>query len=113
MNIILVSKSMLDYFGSIFKQKQEIYCEIISRFSDYNSDYITSKLDELYDSNYINEEISVSGWNCFVGKDVCSQINKSIQRDIHTCQLRLLMTKCLHQRTDCNQDIMGLISTFL
>ena len=33
---------------------------------------------ELYDSNYINEEISVSGWHCFVGEDVCSQINKSI-----------------------------------
>ena len=103
---------MLDYFGSILKQKHEIYNEMKSRFSSYNPDYITSKLNELYDSNYINEEISVSGWHCFVGEDVCSQINKSIQRDIQTCQQRLLMTKCLHQRTDCNQDILELISTY-
>ena len=104
---------MLDYYGSILQQKKEIYSEIISRFSDYNESYITSKLDTLYDSNFINDEVSKSGWMVFVGPEVVKKINESIHTDLQVSQRKLLLTRCLHNNKDCNHDMMELISSYI
>jgi len=104
---------MLDYYGSILQQKKEIYSEIISRFSDYNESYITSKLDTLYDSNFINDEVSKSGWMVFVGPEVVKKINESIHKDLQVSRRKLLVAQCLHNNEQCNYDMMELISSYI
>ena len=104
---------MLDYYGSILQQKKEIYSEIISRFSDYNDSYITSKLDSLYDSNFINNEVSKSGWMVFVGPEVVKKINESIHNDLQASRRELLLAQCLHNNEQCNHDMMELISSYI
>ena len=104
---------MLDYYGSILQQKKEIYSEIISRFSDYNDSYITSKLDSLYDSNFINNEVSKSGWMVFVGPEVVKKINESIHNDLQASRRKLLLAQCLHNNEQCNHDMMELISSYI
>ena len=104
---------MLDYYGSILQQKKEIYSEIISRFSDYNESYITSKLDMLYDSKFITNEVSKSGWMVFVGPEVVKKINESIHKDLQVSRRKLLLTRCLHNNKYCNHDMMELISSYI
>ena len=104
---------MLDYYGSILQQKKEIYSEIISRFSDYNESYITSKLDMLYDSKFLTNEVSKSGWMVFVGPEVVKKINESIHEDFQISRRKLLLAQWLHKNKDCNYDMMELISSYI
>jgi len=101
---------MLDYYGSFIKSKDEIYREIISRFPNYNELYIRSMIDHLYETEYITDTISVSGWEIFVGHEVESKIKDSIQKDLDRAKLKLLLIKCLHLRPDCCPDIIESIS---
>lgn len=102
---------MMDYYGSIIQTKEQIYRDISSRFPKHKKEYIQSKLDILYDIEFINDEISVSGWMVFVGEEVVNKINEMIQCDLIDSHTRLLLAKCLVNRDDINSDIIGIIST--
>jgi methionine synthase II (cobalamin-independent) len=80
---------MMDYYGSIIQSKEQIYKQIISHYPKYNVDYITQKLDSLYESGYLSEEISVSGWNVFIGPEVVKIINTEIKKDLELSKQRL------------------------
>ena len=101
---------MLDYYSSFTKSKDEIYREIISRFPSYNDSYIRSMIDHLYETDYITEEISITGWEIFIGHEVESKIKEILQNDLHKSKLKLLLIKCLYPRNDCCLDIIELIS---
>tara|TARA_Y100000389_G_scaffold182095_1_gene198405 strand:+ start:4282 stop:4593 length:312 start_codon:yes stop_codon:yes gene_type:complete len=96
---------MLDYYSSFLKPKYEIYRETISRFPTYSESYIRSKIDYLYETEYINDT-SVSGWMVFVGPSVVEQINILIKGDLDRSNKRLLLAKCLVKRDDISLDII-------
>ena len=100
----------MDYYGSIIQSKEQIYKDIISRYPNYTKDYISSKIDHLYETEFISEEVSVSGWMVFVGPEIVKEINKMIETDLQKSELRLLLTKCLVPRKDINIDIIEEIS---
>lgn len=95
---------MLDYYGSFIKSKDEIYLEMISLYPTYNKEYITSKLDHLYKINYINKEVSVSGWMVFVKQSVKENIDILIQEDVEKAKLNLLTCTLLNNKI--NHDII-------
>ena len=72
---------MLDYYGSIMKTDKEIDRELISRFEEYNENYIETIINNLR-----REEIlmsgpnanSVSGWQVFVGPYTVNKIKQII-----------------------------------
>ena len=101
---------MMDYYGSIIQSKEDIYKDITSRFSKYDKDYIKSKIDTLYETHFINEQVSLSGWLVFVGPEVVSEVITMIQQDIIKANRRLLLAKCLIPREDCNHDLLESIS---
>ena len=72
----------MDYYGSIIQSKEQIYKDIISRYPNYTKDYISSKIDYLYETEFISEEVSVSGWMVFVGKDVECKIKLMIEEEL-------------------------------
>ena len=101
---------MMDYYGSIIQSKEQIYKDIISRYPKYTKEYISSKIDHLYETEFISEEVSVSGWMVFVGPEVVSEVTTMIQQDIIKANRRLLLAKCLVPREDCNYDLLESIS---
>jgi len=101
---------MMDYYGSIIKTKDQIYRDIYSRYPNYKNEYIESKLDILYDTKFINNEVSVSGWMVFVGPEVVKSIDKMIQLDLEKSKLRLLLAICLLPREDISLDIIESVS---
>ena len=101
---------MLDYYGSIVKQEEDIYNEIHSYFYNYNPSYISSILKT---SGYIDKTISVSGWYVFHRKNIIDYINQTITEDLQKTKNKLIMTRCLHMRSDCNIDLMEKISTYM
>ena len=61
-------QQMLDYYGSIMKSDQAIDTELISRFRDYNENYIERIINDLRREQILTSGHSVSGWMVFVGK---------------------------------------------
>lgn len=100
----------MDYCGSIIQTKDQIYRDICSRYSEHKNEYIESKLDMLYATKFINNEVSVSGWMVFVGPEVVKKIDKMIQLDLEKSKVRLLLAKCLVPRDDISFDIIESMS---
>ena len=101
---------MLDYYGSIMKEKSSIYSEITDRFSDYKSSYIKGILDDMYSSKYLNDEISISGWMIFIQKDVVSKIKERIKDDTKRAEYRLLVAKLFDKNEYYDNDILRIIA---
>ena len=101
----------MDYLGSVIQTKEQIYKDIGSRYPEHGQGYIDPMLDHLYETNFINEEVSVSGWHVFVGPEVVRRIDEQIHADTEKAKVRLLMAKCLLKRDDISSDIIETIST--
>jgi hypothetical protein len=103
---------MLDYYGSFIKDKESIYTEIKSIFSTFRNSYINMILDEMYSSEYLINEISVSGWTQFIKHDVIRKIKKKIYTDTLNAKYRLLIVRLLDTSENCNKDVMRLIAEY-
>jgi hypothetical protein len=101
---------MLDYYSSFLKPKDEIYKDILSRYPTYSDPYIRSKLDYLYETEYI-KDTSITGWHMFVGAYVIEQIDILLAKDVDTSNKRLLLAKGLVNRGDISLDIIMSISS--
>jgi hypothetical protein len=101
---------MMDYYGSIIQSKEQIYKDIISRYPTYTKDYISSKIDYLYETEFISEEVSVSGWMVFVGSEIIKEIYKMIDIDLQKSKQRLLLAQWLVPQEDISLDIIEEIS---
>jgi len=102
---------MMDYYGSVIQSKEQIYKEIGSRFPEHRKGYIESKVDHLYETNFINEEVSVSGWAVFVCPEVVRKIGEMIQSDLDNAKLRLLIATCLVPRNDVPLDVIEKVAS--
>lgn len=97
---------MMDYLGDITQTKEQIYKEIGSRYSTHRQGYIEDKLDHLYETGFINEEVSMAGWAVFVCQEVVREIDALIQTDLDSAKARLLVAKCLVPRNDIPLDVI-------
>jgi len=103
----------MDYMGSVIQTKEQIYKDIRSRYSVHSQEYIDAMLDQLYESGFINEEVSVSGWLVFVAQEVVHKLDEFIQRDTERAKARLLLGKCLVPKNDISQDLIEEISKMM
>lgn len=71
-------KTMLDYYGSVPISDQEIDTQLISRFRDYNENYIEKIINDLRREQILTSGHSVSGWMVFVGKYTVDKMKKII-----------------------------------
>ena len=106
---------MLDYYGSITKQKDEIKQDILSAFvpedkGGYNESYILRLANE---SGILDQEYSVSGWMFFHFKGACDIIRCQIQIDTDIAKSRLTLAKIYEGNKTINEvplDIIELIA---
>ena len=98
---------MNDYYGDFTKPKNEIYTELISYFNNYNENYIERLINNLYETKYLIENISVPGWHVFISKQVSWKIKLSIKEDTILADKRLLIYKLLDKKVEL--DIIRLI----
>jgi len=96
---------MLDYYGSIEKNVEEIDHELIQIFRDYNKTYITEIIRELRNDNQIQNVYSVSGWMIFHRQGVINLIDNRIKIDTEISHKKLLLTKYFIQN-DIPLDIV-------
>ena len=71
---------MLDYYGSIIKNKDEIILDIINHYKEYDKQEIKGIVENLMERKEISEEYSVSGWMVFFHKECIEKINKEIEK---------------------------------
>jgi hypothetical protein len=89
---------MLDYYGSIIKQSEEVKQDLLCAFvpedkGGYAEPYITSVIEDL---GILEEDYSVSGWSFFHFNTSCDLIRAQIQRDVARAELaekRLALAK--------------------
>lgn len=76
---------MLDYYGSITMDKNDVIKSIIKLYdvyiNKYSNDYITNILEYLYSKKLLQNEYSVSGWNMWYCNIILNHINNYIRLD--------------------------------
>ena len=71
---------MLDYYGSIIKNKDEIIHNIINHYKGYDKQKIKEIVEDLMKRKEIHEEYSVSGWMVFFHKECIEKMDKEIEK---------------------------------
>ena len=87
---------MLDYYGSIMITDGEIDRELISRFEDYNQQYIESIINDLRREQILMSGPnvnSISGWRVFVGPYTINKIKQIISDQTRFNQQKLEFMK--------------------
>ena len=91
-----LNRTMLDYYGSITKQSEEVKADLLSAFTvaplgqegeghaPYEKAYIEGLIEDLA---ILDQDYSVSGWAFFHFKDCCDLIEAQIQRDMARAEL--------------------------
>ena len=110
-----IYRIMLDYYGSITKQKDEIKQDILRAFcpekkGGYNESYILRLANEL---GIIDQEYSVSGWMVFHYKTAVDLIKSEIQVDTDRATSRLSLARLSQEHETVRRvplDIIELIS---
>jgi len=104
---------MLDYYGSIVKDNNQIDTEMIQYFKEYNENYILEIVNELRRVGTLPLENSVSGWMVFVRKFIIDEIKEIISKETHLSKQRLeFMKYCdsVNLPPDISQKICGFIN---
>ena len=84
---------MLDYYGSIVKDNNQIDIEMIQYFKEYNQDHILRIVNELRRVGTLPLENSVSGWMIFVRKFIIDEIKEILSKETHLAKQRLEFMK--------------------
>lgn len=101
---------MLDYYGSIVKQREEIYNEIVSYFAKEEESVIRGFMDDLYESSTIPKEVSVSGWYVFIKKKIVDSINESLKGKKEVSSLPIIKDKP-DKLMDDNKEAWGVFKS--
>lgn len=74
---------MLDYYGSITMDKNDVIASIIKLYdvNKYNDDYIINILKYLYSKKLLQKEYSISGWNMWYCSITLNHVNNYIRLD--------------------------------
>tara|TARA_B100001093_G_C25985888_1_gene659372 strand:+ start:84 stop:338 length:255 start_codon:yes stop_codon:yes gene_type:complete len=71
---------MLDYYGSITMNNEEIKQAILRHFDKGDADIVNTIIDDFMEQDKINKEYSVSGWLVFFGKQLIEDIRKELHK---------------------------------
>ena len=101
---------MLDYYGSIMKTDKDIDTELISRFQEYNENYIECIINELRRKEILphGPSISISGWLIFVGSYTIHRIQRIITEQTILNKQKLEFMKYI-VKNNIDNDIASLI----
>ena len=103
---------MLDYYGSIVKDNNQIDTEMIQYFKEYNKNYILEILNELRNVGTLPLDNSVSGWNIFVRNFIIDEIKEILSKKTYLAKQSLeFMKYCdsVNFPSDISQKICGLL----
>ena len=90
---------MLDYYGSIIMNEDEIIKRIIDSYQEkYDKDALKRIIKEFMDEGLIEKECSVSGWMVFFGQDAVKMVEERYFSDLQDAKKRLEFSKILHER---------------
>ena len=92
---------MLDYYGSIIMNEDDIVKRIIDSYNGkYGQDSLKIIVKEFMDENKINRECSVSGWMVFFGKDAVKMVEERYLylKKVEDAKKRLQFSKILNER---------------
>ena len=90
---------MLDYYGSIIMNEDEIIKRIIDSYQEkYDKDALKRIIKEFMDEGLIEKECSVSGWMVFTRKDSVEMVEEKYLSDLQDAKKRLEFSKILHER---------------
>ena len=93
---------MLDYYGSIMKTDEEIDRELISRFDNYNQQYIEKIINDLRREQILMSgpnANSVSGWQVFVGPYTINKMKQIISDQTRLNRQKLEFVKYINEHT--------------
>lgn len=73
---------MLDYYGSITMNKNDVIKSIIKQYNNkYSDNYIINILEYLYSKKLLEKEYSISGWNIWYCSITLNHIDNYIRLD--------------------------------
>ena len=104
---------MLDYYGSVIKDNNQIDIEIIQYFREYNKNHILKIINELRRVGTLPLENSVSGWGIFVRKFIIDEIKSILAKQTHLAKQRLEFAKfsdSINLPSDISQKICEYIN---
>ena len=84
---------MMDYYGSIVKDNNQIDAEIIQYFKEYNEDHILRIVNELRRVGTLPLDNSITGWMIFVKKFIIWEIKSILSKETHLAKQRLEFMK--------------------
>ena len=84
---------MLDYYGSIVKDNDQIDTELIQYFRDYNENHILRIINDLRKDGTLPSDNSVSGWSIFVRKFIIWEMEKILEKETLLAKQRLEFMK--------------------
>jgi hypothetical protein len=79
---------MLDYYGSILFEEDDIKKDIMNYYKQLNQDRIQECFQELKEEGHILKQYSISGWNVFHRKEVIKE-----KQELDCSYLRLWFTQ--------------------
>lgn len=91
---------MLDYYGSIIMDENEIISRIIDSYQgkNYKKEHLETIISNYMDENKISRECSVSGWMVFLGKDYIKMVEEKYLSDLDDAEKKLAFTKIVDCR---------------
>ena len=90
---------MLDYYGSIIMNEDEIIKRIIDSYQEkYDKDALKRIIKEFMNEGVIEKECSVSGWMVFFGKGSVEMVEEKYLSNLQDAKKRLEFSKILHER---------------
>ena len=91
---------MLDYYGSIIMNEDEIIKRIIDSYQEknYQAEHLEKVIKDFMDEGVIEKECSVSGWMVFFGKDSIEMVEEKYLSDLQDAKKRLEFSKIIHER---------------
>lgn len=91
---------MLDYFGSITINKNDVIKSIIKHYNNnYSESYIRYIIEYLYSKKILEKEYSISGWNMWYCSITLNHINNYIKLDtLNRKKIVALMFQLINSR---------------
>tara|TARA_Y100000590_G_scaffold150078_1_gene172340 strand:- start:36 stop:374 length:339 start_codon:yes stop_codon:yes gene_type:complete len=99
---------MLDYYGSIIQDNNQIDRDLVQHFRKYNENHILRIINDLRKDGTLPLENSVSGWRIFGRKFIIDEINNILEKGTLLAKQRLeFMKLCdsIHFNPDISQRI--------
>jgi len=89
---------MLDYYGSIVMNENDIIIKILDSYQgkNYKKEHLEKIIKDFMDGGKMHRECSVSGWMVFLGKDYIKMVEDKYLTDLNEAEKNLAFTKIIN-----------------